>query len=350
MQTDPSYDVVVAGAGPAGSTAAFVAASLGFRPLLVERSGPPRDKTCGGLLTNLCVDLIRRIYGKAVPAEVQIPPTPMPVFVAPPSGARQGFLVPGEYVLNVTRRAFDGWLASCAADRGAEILGDSQIVGYSATEDRVEVDLRTPSGTRQVTARWLVGGDGIYSKVRELLRPRPLANRAYYIQEYYPRVGDFEDWFYLMYRADTSPIYAYVIPKRGLLCLGLGIHKSVPPTFERGMARLKAWLGEDFAFRDQGVRQREGFCVPFGNVLLGEGHVLLAGDAAGFCYPPTGEGITFAIQSGAGAVESIREADPLCAYGEKMAEVQQSIEAAAARTLQLSDSEREERIRAKTSL
>ena len=349
-RSDSSYDVVVAGAGPAGSTAAFVAASRGLRTLLVERRGPPRDKTCGGLLTNLCVDSVREVYGKAVPKDVQIPPSPMPVFVAPPSGTRQGFLVPGEYVLNVTRRAFDGWLANCAADRGAEILEDSEVLRYSGVGDRLGVSLHTPGGAREVTTRWLVGGDGVYSKVRDQLSPRPLVNRAYYIQEYYPRTGRFEDWFYLLYRGDTSPIYAYVIPKRELLCLGIGIHKTAPPTFERGMVRFKEWLRDDLGFRDDGARRREGFSVPFGNVVLGEGPILLAGDAAGFCYPPTGEGITYAVQSGAAAAASVMEADPLRAYGEHMAAARTAIEAAAARTLQLSDAEREERIRTKTGL
>jgi geranylgeranyl reductase family protein len=345
-----SYDVVVAGAGPAGSTAAFVAASRGLRTLLVEKRGPPRDKTCGGLLTNRCVDLVRDIYGSSVPSEVQIPPSPMPVFVVPPSGIRQGFRVPGEDVLNVTRRAFDGWLASRAADRGADVIADSEVLRYSPAGDRMSVSLSTPAGRKEVTARFLVGGDGIYSKVREQLRPRPLVNRAYYVQEYYPRTGDFEDWFYLMYRGDTSPIYAYVIPKHDLLCLGIGIHKAVPPTFERGMTRFKAWLHDDLGFRDQGVRHREGFSVPFGNLMLGEGRVLLAGDAAGFCYPPTGEGITYAVQSGAAAAESVFETEPLRVYAAKMAKVQHAIEAAAARTLQLTDAEREERIRAKVTL
>ena len=346
----PPYDVVIAGAGPAGSTAAFVAASKGLRTALVEKRGPPRDKTCGGLLTNRCVDLVQEVYGSAVPKEVQIDPSPMPVFVAPPSGIRQGFVVPGEYVLNVTRRAFDGWLASRAADRGVQLLADSEVLGYSTFSDRIVVSLHTPAGPREVRTRFLIGADGIYSRVRAQLRPRPLADRASYIQEYYPRTGTFEDWFYLMYRGDTSPIYAYVIPKRDLLCLGVGIHTTVGPTFQRGMTRFKSWLQEDLGFRDEGVRHREGFSVPFGNVVLGEGPVLLAGDAAGFCYPPTGEGITFAVQSGAAAARSVLADDPLRTYDVETAPVREMIEAAAARTLRLSDAEREERIRTKAGL
>lgn len=342
----PAYDVIVAGAGPGGATAAAVAASRGLRTLLVEKRGPPRDKICGGLLTNLCVDFVRTFLRADVPEDVQIPPSPMPVFVAPPSGIASGFLVPGESVLNVTRRAFDGWLSREAVARGAELWPDSEVAGFEASQDGVEVVVRTPAGPHRVRGAHLIGADGIYSRVRELLRPRPLAHRAYYIQEYYPRTGAFEDWFYLMYRGDTSPIYAYVIPKRDELCLGIGIHKSVPPTFEAGMASFKGWLSAELGFEDRGVGRREGYSVPFGDVLFGEGRVLLCGDAAGLCYPPTGEGITFAVQSGALAAAMIADGggDIVSRYAAKMAKVSDQVEAAAARTLTLTDAERETRI------
>jgi len=347
------YDLVVCGSGPAGSTAASVAADAGLRTLLVEKRGPPRDKTCGGLLTKACVEIVRRTLRTEVPADVQIPPSPMPIFVVPPSGMSKAFLVPDEYVLNVTRRAFDGWLAREAVARGAEILADSEAMDFGLGGDHVDVRVATGGRSRSIRARYLIGADGVYSKVRQQLRPRPYADRAYYIQEFYPRVGRFEDWFYLMYRGDTSSIYAYVIPKEDLLCLGIGVHKSLPPTFEDGMSRFKEWLRTEFGFRDEGVRKREGFGVPFGNVDLGEGRVLLAGDAAGFCYPPTGEGITFAMQSGAAAARAVAVGDNervLARYRSEMAGVAQWVQAAADRTRHITDAERERRIFSKAGL
>ena len=346
------YDVVVSGSGPAGSTAAFVAANRGLKTLFIEKTGPPRDKTCGGLLTDLCVEFVRRIIGFEVPDEVQIPPSPMPVFVVPPSGVAQGFVVPKEKVLNVTRRAFDGWLAALAVKRGAELQRDTEILGFRLDTDGIEVTLKSQRAVRKVRTRSLIGADGFYSPVRSQLNPRPLEKRAYYIQEYYPRNGSIRDWFYLMYRGDTSPIYAYVIPKWDKLCLGIGIHKSVPPTFEAGMARFKEWLTDEFGFRDDGVTKREGFSVPFGAVTFGEGSVLLAGDAAGLCYPPTGEGITFAIQSGAAAAEAVASGREGAAeeYATKMVRVAKWVEDAAARTLSMTDEEREDRIVNKAGL
>lgn len=345
-------DVVVSGAGPAGSTAAYAAASAGLQTILVEKRGPPRDKTCGGLLTRTCVDLVRGVYGTEVPGEVQIPPSPLPTYVVPPSGLARGFLVPEEDVLNVTRRKFDGWLAVQAVQAGAELLSNAEVLGYRQEEDGVTVRIADPAGPREIRAKFLVGCDGVYSPVRAQLRPRPHANRAYYIQEYVPRTGGFEDMFYLLYRGEVSPIYAYAMPKGEELCLGIGIHKSVPPTFEEGMARFKAWLASDFGFEDRGVLRREGYGVPFGNVIFGEGRVLLAGDAAGLCYPPTGEGITFAIQSGAEAARAILQGPGALVerYAGGLRKVADSVEAAAARTLVITDAEREHRIETKAGL
>lgn len=345
-------DVVVAGSGPAGSTAAYAAARAGLRTVLVEKRGPPRDKTCGGLLTRTCVELVRGVYGVDVPRDVQVPPSPLPTYVVPPSGRSGGFRVPREDVLNVTRRRFDGWLADRAVEAGAALVPDAELAGFRAAEDGLKVQVHDAVGSRTMASRFLVGADGVYSAVRAAIRPRPHANRASYIQEYVPRTGGLEDAFYLLYRADVSPIYAYAMPKGEELCLGLGVHASTPPTFREGMARLKAWLAEDFGFEDRGVRRREGYSVPFGAVVFGAGRVLLAGDAAGFCYPPTGEGITFAVQSGAEAARAILDGPEALVdrYAARMRTVAEAVEAAAGRTLTMSDAERERRIRTKTGL
>lgn len=352
MSSVPEADVVVAGAGPAGSTAAYVAASAGLRTVLLEKRGPPRDKTCGGLLTRACVGKVRSIYGAEVPEEVQVPPSPLPTFVVPPSGPANGFVVPHEDVLNVTRRRFDGWLASRAVQAGARLLPDHELLGYDPDDHGLVARISGRGGVRTIHTRLLIGADGVYSAVRAQLRPRPHRDRAYYIQEYHPRTGRLEDMFYLLYRGEVSPIYAYAMPKGETMCLGIGVHASVPPTFDVGMARFKAWLAKDFGFEDRGVLHREGYSVPFGNVVFGEGTVLLAGDAAGFCYPPTGEGITFAVESGAEAAKAIlQDAEGASdRYASRMRSVAEAVEAAAARTLVMTDTERERRIETKAGL
>ena len=68
------YDVIVIGAGPAGSTAAKVLAEKGFHVLLVERHRLPRYKSCSGILIQKTLDLIRRYYGQDVPLSATCTP------------------------------------------------------------------------------------------------------------------------------------------------------------------------------------------------------------------------------------------------------------------------------------
>ena len=68
-----SFDLVIAGAGPAGSLAAYTAARAGLEGLLLEREALPRPKPCGGLLSGKalasCPGPCRRRFGNAPSGE-----------------------------------------------------------------------------------------------------------------------------------------------------------------------------------------------------------------------------------------------------------------------------------------
>ena len=68
------YDVIVVGAGPAGSTAAKVLSEKGMRVLLVERHKLPRYKSCSGVLIQKSIDLVQCYYGKEVPLSATCTP------------------------------------------------------------------------------------------------------------------------------------------------------------------------------------------------------------------------------------------------------------------------------------
>ena len=66
MNPKNSFDAIVIGAGPAGSTAAYLMASSGLSVLILDKKEFPRDKLCGGLLTWKTIKLIEIIFQKSV--------------------------------------------------------------------------------------------------------------------------------------------------------------------------------------------------------------------------------------------------------------------------------------------
>lgn len=277
--------------------------------MLVEKRGPPRDKTCGGLLSISSTNIIRRIYESEPPSEVRQEPDELDLFVVPPSGFDNGFRVPNERVLQVSRRRFDLWLAESAEGNGVEVLRDTDVVRFSQDREFPRVLLNTREGAATATANYLIGADGAYSRIGDMVSPRPIAQRALYVQEYHPRSGEFEDCFHLMYNGGVSPTYAYVIPKGPHLCLGVGVLAGRPPDANGGLRNLRLWLNRERGFEGDEPVGREGFGVPFGGIRYGSGHVILVGDAAGFCHPLTGEGISHAITSGEAAARAILESE-----------------------------------------
>ncbi|HID07357.1 MAG TPA: hypothetical protein EYP10_09440 [Armatimonadetes bacterium] len=168
--------------------------------------------------------------------------------------------------------------------------------------------MRAASGGRAATFEtlYLVGADGVFSAVRSRLFPRAKFETVAVLQELWEARGDFGDYFYMFLRGGVSPAYAYVMPKGGLLLIGVG---APPESLEVSMEKFRRWLAGEFAFEPESLVRREAWAVPSGTVVCGKGRVILAGDAGGFCKPFVGEGIRLAVESGAAAAEAVRRAE-----------------------------------------
>jgi flavin-dependent dehydrogenase len=99
------YDVLVAGAGPAGSTAAKILAEKGMRVLLAEKEKLPRYKSCSGQLIGKTLELTKAYFGEPVPLSVTCEPAQSRGMVLTNDKGRSfRFEQKG---LNVWRSAFD---------------------------------------------------------------------------------------------------------------------------------------------------------------------------------------------------------------------------------------------------
>ncbi len=315
------FDVVVAGAGPAGSIAALVLARGGARVALVDKATFPRDKACGDLVGPRGVGLLSDL-AVAVPDAGQ----GADLLAVGPSGHRSrlpafpGRRYPGHGVV-VPRVTLDDALRTAALQAGAEPV-QARISGVDrdgggpdgvGLNGRVRA-LLTSDGQR-LAADWFIGADGALSPVARLagLLDPDAALWGFAIRAYIPA----EVPLPLLVLLDAAPWRIY--PGYGWLFPGEAGQANVGIGIGMGTRRRAASLRADLASFCAMLR-RTGDLTPgaqHGAVTGGwlrmggtgappaAGNVLLAGDAAGLINPLQGEGIGPAMVSARLAAECL---------------------------------------------
>src|SRR6516225_4337242 len=317
-----SADVIVVGAGPAGSTTAFHLAQAGLDVLLLEKSHFPREKVCGDGLTPRAV---KQLVGMGIPLNPEDGWFPNKGLRIIGGGVRLELdwpelaSYPG-YGMMRHRRGFDETLARAAAKAGARLLEGVNVTGPVLDEasGRITgVTARTsaPEGDgtqRTYHARLVIAADGNSSRLSLAMglakrddRPLGVAIRTYYTS---PRHDDdyLESWLELWDGDRLLPGYGWIFGMGdGTSNVGLGLlNTSAALGNTDYRALLKRWLRsmpEEWGYveenRSEPVR---GAALPMGfnrTPAYYQG-LLLAGDAAGMVNPFNGEGIAYAMESG----------------------------------------------------
>jgi geranylgeranyl reductase family protein len=324
-------EVIVVGAGPAGSTAATYLARSGVDVLLLEKSTFPREKVCGDGLTprgvkqliDLGIDTRQeagwlhnrglRVVGGGVTLELDWPD----LATFPPYGVVR------------PRQDFDEMLARNAQLAGARLLEGTAVSG-AVTDERTGrvtgVTARVGPERVPVTYRApiVLACDGVSARLalsvgidKDDSRPMGVAVRRYYRS---PRSTDdyLESHLELWDRADPAeptllPGYGWVFGMGdGTVNVGLGIlstSKAFGSTDYRAL--MRSWLDgtpEQWGFREHNaVGKVGGAALPMGfnrTPHYARG-LLLVGDAGGMVNPFNGEGIGYAMESAKLAAECV---------------------------------------------
>jgi geranylgeranyl reductase family protein len=295
------YDVVIAGAGPAGAVLAYLLARAGAEVLLLEKKVFPRYKACGGGLTKRALDSLPFEVDDVIEERVHT----VKAFVRNECVFELNAQHP--VISMVMRDRFDHFLVKKALEAGVHFQEGAAFRHLSGRAEALKVE--TSCGS--VETRFVVGADGVNSRVaRSLDLPRPDNVMNAVEAEVYladpGRLAGFKDSAQFFFGLIPEG-YAWVFPKRDHLSIGV-LSRSV--TLKNLKTNLHSYLETGGFGSPVEVKALRSHLVPYGpgkKRPLACERGLIVGDATGYVDPITGEGISYAVRGALVASRVLQE-------------------------------------------
>lgn len=308
-------DVIVVGAGPAGSIAALVLARAGARVCLLERETLPRPKLCGDTINPGAVATLASLGLEGGPLSTAVRLRGM--LVSSPRVAVRGEYPAGEVALALPRAQFDLWLTEAAVAAGAKLECGVRVRGPlwrtdGESPEVAGVELSRGGNIVRMPALITIAADGrgsVLARAAGLSR-QPQDPRRWAFGVYATDVSGMTDMGEMHLRA------AHYV---GLAPLGGGLTNVCVVTGRRPEGRTPEDVIRRVLASDRGLHERTSTMRLVGSpkVLgplavdcdgVGRPGLLLAGDAAGFVDPMTGDGVHIAMRGGRLAAEAALQA------------------------------------------
>jgi geranylgeranyl reductase family protein len=311
------FDVLVVGAGPAGSAAAMHLVRGGASVLLAEKARFPRDKPCGGGVTGRA----KRLLPFSLDPVVEDVCTSVRMRLGYGSWIERG---DGKALVSMTqRRRLDSYLVEQAARAGADFGDGTRVEHVEAENDGVTVE----AGGERLRARTLVGADGVNGICARALGLG--GNQAIGVamegNVVYERLRT--DGYRSRIALELGVVpggYGWVFPKGDHVNVGIG-------GWEREGPRLRAHLRqlcEAHGISPDDLEEVRGYRLPLRSPrsVLARGRALLVGDAAGLIDPVSGDGMFEGFLSSKLAAEAVLDVlggqeETLDPYGRRLAKL-----------------------------
>jgi flavin-dependent dehydrogenase len=286
-----SYDLIVAGAGPAGSTCAITAARAGARVLLLDKDRFPRHKVCGEFVSPESLRLLESLLGHA---RFQLQPEvdSARIFL---DGKSIAFpLAPA--ARSIPRFDLDAALLESARSSGVHVKEGTSV---HEVKENGEFTVRT-ADDEAFTAKAVVNATGRWSQLTQFesaAKEKWLGLKAHFAESSPPSSVDL--YFFSGGYCGVTPVDGQSI--NACAMVQASVARSLPevcaahPELRR---RSRNWQPLFPAVTTSPLYFREP--------ETSNGGMILAGDSAGFIDPFAGDGISLALQSGALAATTLR--------------------------------------------
>ena len=309
-------DIVVVGAGPAGSAASIYLSQSKIPHLLVDKAEFPRDKVCGDAVSCRSFEKLRKLFPERVDAFLAdkhlATPTAGIRFVAPsgnkvdvPFPPTRSGIVPG---VVATREDFDSFVYSLTSSHYCTRLSSTQV--KIAEDEKLTLQLKTKASETQLQPKLVIAADGAHSPFyKKLNGHHEGSHHSAGVRTYWQGVTGIspDNNLELIFLKELLPGYLWIF---GLpddkANVGLGILSKDVSKKKLNIKKLLLQLIEEHPLLSSRfehatlLSKPQGFGLPLGSKKrnLVSDQLVLTGDAASLIDPFTGEGIGNAITSG----------------------------------------------------
>ncbi|MCH3964469.1 MAG: FAD-binding protein [Clostridium sp.] len=304
------YDIVIVGAGPAGSTLARLIGDK-YKLLLIdkrdlENENPKNhiNKCCGGLLAPDAQKMIAKL-GLGIPKDILVDPQPFAVRAIDLTNNLERLYQ--RFYFNMDRSKFDRWLVSIIPN-GVDKKFNSHFKSFAEVSGGYEIKYIHNGKEISAKTRIIVGADGASSRIRNFIdKDVNIPEKYISIQQWFECPCPMQ-YFTAIFDEEISDFYSWIIPKENYLLLGSALRPRDNTRKKYEILKTKlTQLGFNF---DNTIKTEGAYIYrpkKISQLCAGRNGIALVGEAAGAISPSSAEGISYALKSSLYLAQSLEE-------------------------------------------